>query len=248
MNIINSFLFHPRQSYQKMQNNDILVNIEKDVKIGIRHHMVNKNSPNILFFHGNGEIGSEYDEVAKIFNDKNINFIVSDFRGYGFSNGSPNIENTQKDSHIILDYILEFLSLTSFKGSVVLAGRSLGSVSVLELSKRYPKDFDGLIIESGFVDEKPILELIGLDLKTHYNIKDSFFNEEKIKKYTGPLLVIHAENDHIIPFDQAKKMITLSKSKNKKIVSISNANHNNILTINPDLYFREISNFIENLN
>ena len=34
-------------------------------------------------------------------------------------------------------------------------GRSLGSVSVLELAQRYPQDFIGLIIESGFSDEEP---------------------------------------------------------------------------------------------
>ena len=40
-------------------------------------------------------------------------------------------------------------------------GRSLGSVSVLELVKRYPNDFSGLIIESGFADEGPLFTLIG---------------------------------------------------------------------------------------
>ena len=248
INIINSFLFHPRKSYQKMQNNDILINIDKNVKIGIRHHMVNNISPNILFFHGNGEIGPEYDEVAQIFNNNNVNFIVSDFRGYGFSTGYPNIENTQKDAHIILEYILDFLSLKSFIGPLIIIGRSLGSVSVLELSKRYPNDFSGLIIESGFVDEKSILELIGLDIKTNYNQEDGFLHEKKIKKYSGPLLVIHAEEDHIIPFEQAKKIISLSGSKNKKLISIPNANHNNILNINADLYFNEITKFILNLN
>ena len=40
-------------------------------------------------------------------------------------------------------------------------GRSLGSVSVLELAERYPQDFFGLIIESGFSDEEPMFKLIG---------------------------------------------------------------------------------------
>ena len=75
-----------------------------------------------------------------------------------------------------------------------------------------------------------------------------FCMKKKIKKYSGPLLVIHAEEDHIIPFEQGKKIISLSDSKNKKLISIPNANHNNILNINADLYFNEITKFILNLN
>jgi hypothetical protein len=248
MDLINSFLFHPRKAYTSIQSNDILINIEPGIKIGIRHHMINKKSPNILFFHGNGEIGPEYDDVASVFNQNNINFIISDYRGYGFSNGHPNIENTQKDAHIILDYIINFLSLKSFVGPIVLIGRSLGSASVLELSTRYPNDFLGIVIESGFINEKPILKLIGIDNQIDYNYRNGFQNNKKVAEYKGPLLVIHAEKDHIIPFNHGKKIIEISKSNMKKFIPISNANHNNILSVDSKTYFNEINKFIIDLN
>jgi enterochelin esterase-like enzyme len=72
-------------------------------------------------------------------------------------------------------------------------GRSLGSVSALELARRYPKDFSGLIIESGFADEEPLFKLIGITAEqAGFSKEDGFLNGQKIKKYTGPLLVIHA--------------------------------------------------------
>ena len=244
-NILNSFLFHPRKAIQSFASNDQLIEIEENVKVGIRHHLINKSAPIILFFHGNGEIAPEYDDIASVYNQNGFNFTVADFRGYGFSNGTPNAGNTMSDAHIILDSVLIYLKENYYTGPIILMGRSLGSVSVIELSSRYPNDFSGLIIESGFAEEFPLFELIGMSAsQVGFKKEDGFMNDKKIKKYSGPLLVIHAEKDHIIPYSQGEKLIELCPSKNKKLIPVPDANHNNILGVNPQLYFNEISQFI----
>ena len=124
LNIISSFLFHPRQSYQDKGENDFLIDIKDSVQVGIRLHLINKSFPTILFFHGNGEIGPEYDDIAQVYNKQNINFIIADFRGYGFSNGVPDVKNTQSDAHIILDFVLKYLKGKKYSGSLIL--RPLG--------------------------------------------------------------------------------------------------------------------------
>ncbi len=245
-NFLSSFLFHPRKSYQDMDEKDIQINVGDSVQVGSRFHFVSKSAPTILFFHGNGEIATEYDDFARVYNKKNINFIIADFRGYGFSTGVPDVENTQSDAHFVLDYFLKYLKEKNYSGSLILMGRSLGSVSVLELAKRYPHDFSGLIIESGFADEEPLFKLIGTTaLLAGFKKEDGFLNGEKIKKYPGPLLIIHAEQDHIIPFSQGELLYTLCPSKNKKILTIPNANHNNILGVSPQKYFKEVESFIK---
>jgi len=245
LNIINSFLFHPRKSYQKMGKQDILVNLGDSVHVGIRLHLISNTAPTILFFHGNGEIVTDYDDIALVYNQKNINFIIADFRGYGFSSGIPNTENTLEDSHIILDYVQKHLKEKSYSGTLILMGRSLGSVSVLELSKRYPDDFSALIIESGFAEEEPLFNLIGTTAAQEgFTKEDGFLNGEKIKKYTGPLLIIHAEQDHIVPFRQGELLYNYCPSIKKKLIPIPNANHNNILGVSLQKYFEEVEKFI----
>jgi len=246
LNIINSFLFHPRKSYQDMDENDILIEVKDSVQVGIRLNLISKSAPTILFFHGNGEISTDYDDIAHVYNQKNINFIIADFRGYGFSNGVPDVENTQSDAHIILDYVLKYLKDQNYLGSLTLMGRSLGSVSVLELAQRYPQDFIRLIIESGFADEAPLFTLIGTTSeKAGFEKEDGFLNGEKIKNYTGPLLVIHAEQDHIVPFSQGEFLYNFCPSENKKFLPIPNANHNNILGLSYQKYFNEVGNFVK---
>ena len=60
-----------------------------------------------------------------------------------------------------------------------------------------------------------------------------------IKKYDGPLLVIHAEEDHIVPFSQGELLYDFSPSENKTFIPIPKANHNNILDISFQKYFDE---------
>ena len=248
INILNSFLFHPRKAAEPIGEKDVLIPVNENSKVGVRFHLVNPKAPNILFFHGNGEIAPEYDDIASIYNQRETNFMIADFRGYGFSSGTPNAENTQSDAHHILDFVLNYLSSKSYKGPLVLMGRSLGSVSVLELSQRYPKDFAGLIIESGFADEEPLFKLIGITAEqAGFSKEDGFLNGEKIKKYTGPLLVIHAEEDHIVPFSQGQDLYDSCPSKEKTSLPIPNANHNNILGVSFQKYFEEITRFISAL-
>jgi hypothetical protein len=74
--------------------------------------------------------------------------------------------------------------------------------------------------------------------------EDGFLNGEKIKKYTGPLLIIHAEQDHIVPFNQGEILYNTCPSKNKKFLPVPNANHNNILGVGYQKYFEEIESFM----
>ena len=142
-------------------------------------------------------------------------------------------------------FILKYLNKKNYWGSLIIMGRSLGSASVLEISNRYPKDFSALIIESGFSDEKPLFSLIGISAnQVGFKKEYGFLNGSKISKYKGPLLIIHAMNDQIVPFEQAEILYKLCPSKNKKLVSISNANHNNILNVGFEKYFKVIENFI----
>ena len=246
---LESFIFHPRKAFQQMGKNDHLIEVENCVKVGARFHLNNPAAPTILFFHGNGEIAPEYDDIAPLYNQKGFNFIIADFRGYGFSSGNPNVKNTLLDAHIIMDSVITKLENKSYKGPLILMGRSLGSVSVIELAKRYPNDFSGLIIESGFADEEPLFNLIGTTAEqAGFTKKDGFLNGEKIKQYVGPLLVIHAEKDHIIPFSQGEFLYNYCPSKNKRLLPIPNANHNNILGESPQKYFKEVERFINLLS
>ncbi len=226
-------LFHPRKedglAAIETPYDDVLIPVDDDTVIGARFHMESRDSSNILFFHGNGEIVADYDELGRIYNQLGLNFMAVDYRGYGRSTGQPTVSAMMKDCHLIFDFVIQWLQKMRFSGALIAMGRSLGSASVLELAATRASQIDGLIIESGFAYAGPLLTLLGIDIKAlGFTEVEGFGNVAKIAVFDKPLLIIHAENDHIIPFTDGQALYEASRSNTKTLLKIPEANHNDI--------------------
>ena len=105
----------------------------------------------ILYFHGNGEIASDYDTIAPFYTRLGITLFVIDYRGYGLSDGSPSglrpdrgcLEAYTRAPEMLAERGLETRPL-------FVMGRSLGSAAAIEIVFRAKEQVAGLIIESGF--------------------------------------------------------------------------------------------------
>ncbi len=227
------FLFHPRQELgvlkPKTGTHDLLIPVEKDVVVGSRFYMGEKSFANILFFHGNGEIIADYDELAPLYNRIQINFLPVDYRGYGRSTGSPTVTAMMRDCYMIFEFVVNWLKENDYLRPLMVMGRSLGSASALELAANYKDRIDGLIIESGFAYAGPLLQLLGVNTRAlGFEEKKGFQNIDKIRTYDRPTLIIHAEQDHIIPFSDGQALYEASPSEDKTLLNIPGANHNDI--------------------
>ena len=242
-----NYIFHPRQEWHLFETSratDVSIPVEQDVAIGARFHLVSKEGPNILFFHGNGEIVSDYDDLGPLYNRMGINFLPVDYRGYGRSGGSPTVSAMMRDCHIIFEFTMKWLKDNGYTGSLVVMGRSLGSASALELAARYPDGMDGLIIESGFAYAEPLLRLLGVNPHAlNFSEAEGFRNLDKIRDFPKPVLIIHAEFDHIIPFSDGQAFYEASKSPDKIFLKIPGANHNDIFARGLAEYMAAIKSF-----
>jgi len=252
------FLFHPRpepaaSAFQATDSasmnpdeKDILIPVEEEVVIGARFHMAEKTGANILFFHGNGEIVADYDELGPVFNQMGANFLAVDYRGYGRSTGKPTVTTMMRDCHLIFEFVQNWLKQNHFVGPIILMGRSLGSASVLELAAACGDSADGLIVESGFAYAAPLLRLLGIDLEAlGFKEENGFGNIDKIKTYNKPTLIIHAEFDHIIPFSDGEALYDARPSPDKAFLKIPGANHNDIFMRGPQEYLAAVKNIVD---
>ena len=244
--LINS-IFYPRRHNNK-DDKDILIKVEDNNSIAIRCFIEDKKYPTIVFFHGNAEICSDYNDIATYYNHYKINIIVSGYRGYGLSSGIPSKDNLHKDSLTVFDFIFDYLKKNNFNLNLIPMGRSLGSASVSHIIKHREKKIKGCIIESGFATEYPLLNLMNINPEDiSFTLKDGFENLDKIKHYSKALLVIHADLDDIVPFRQAELIMIECKSNTKELFKVEGANHNNIIMYARDEYFKKIKSFIESL-
>jgi len=243
-------IFHPRPergiSNVSSAVLGVMIPVGEGISIGGRFHMDKKESPNILFFHGNGELASDYDDLGPLYNQIGINFLPVDYRGYGRSTGTPGVSAMMKDCHIIMEFVQNRLSERGFTGPLILMGRSLGSASVLELAASYPEKIKGLIVESGFAFTGPLLSLLGVNLAAlNFEEKKGFGNLDKIKTYNGPTLIIHAEMDQIIPFSDGQALFIASPADRKTLLKIQRADHNDIFLHGFKEYMAAVKDLIQ---
>ncbi len=161
-----------------------------------------------------------------------------DYRGYGKSTGTPTVTAMMSDCREIFESVRNWLKEKQYTGSLTVMGRSLGSASALELAAHYKDNIDALIIESGFAYAVPLLQLLGINVKSiGFKEEEGFRNLDKIRKFDKPTLIIHAEYDHIIPFSDGNALYEASPAAEKRLLKIPNANHN-------DIFFRGLSEYM----
>lgn len=243
-------IFHPRpdSSYSVMgtgNGESFMIPVAEDVQIGACFHMASTAGPNILYFHGNGEIVSDYDQFGPVYNRMGINFIPVGYRGYGRSDGTPTVSSMMLDCHRIFEFVKEMLEEKKCSGPLFIMGRSLGSASALELAEHFEAEIDGLIIESGFAFAKPLLRLMGVNVDAIGFMEDKgFCNVDKIIGFCKPLLIIHAEYDYVIPFSDGRVLFEKCASSQKKLLMIPEAGHSDIFMIGLSDYMNAVNKFV----
>jgi len=242
------YIFHPRQEIAANPPAgavDYAIRVDEGVTIGCRFYIADINAPSILFFHGNGEIVGDYDDIGPVYNRYGLNLLAVDYRGYGTSGGTPTVTTMLKDSHAIFKEVRQWLKKKNMHGPLWIMGRSLGSASALELASQYETDSAGLIIESGFAYTVPLLDFLGVNTKAlGITEADCFRHIEKIKTVRKPTLIIHAQYDQFIPVSDAEAFLKHSPATKKALRIIPGADHNTILMIASRSYFETIKQFI----
>ncbi len=148
------------------------------------------------------------------------------------------------DAHRVFKYFSAMLDDNGHKGGVFVMGRSLGSVSAIELASGYQDEVNGLIVESGFASTVRLMTRLGFP-RDFLGIHDfGFPNLSRIRTVMLPTLIIHAECDGRIPLEEAKDLYENAPSSDKRLVVIPEADHNDIMMADMPTYFGAIREFI----
>ena len=241
-----AFVFYPRRDWTPPppDASDHVIAVDKDVSIACRFYYTSDSSPSILYFHGNGEVVYDYDWLAPLYNSQDINLFVADYRGYGQSTGRPTFSSTVADAHVIFKHFRDNLRDRGYSGPLFVMGRSLGTLSTVELASNYPAQLKGLIVESGFATAGRLLGYLGLGFQFGYPDDFEKASLDRIRSITIPALVIHGEYDEIIPYEQAQILYRNLGSKDKRLLTISGAGHNDIMLVGMEQYFSAIKEFV----
>lgn len=241
-------LFFPRREFlmEPRPRNGMWHSIVVDpgVSIGCRFYPARKDGPAVLYFHGNGEIATDYDYVAPFYQERGVNLFVADYRGYGVSDGRPTCSALIADAHPLFEGFAGFLEHQGYSCDLFVMGRSLGSAPAIEVAFRYQRQLKGLIVESGFASQRNQLIRIGLPfLFPEGEEIIGFGNDLKIEEIRIPTLIIHGEEDEIIPVEEGRCLFRLSGSAEKKSFFVAGAGHNDLLERSLARYMDVVASF-----
>ena len=234
-------IFFPRTSGEEA---DLVVRC-RGAQLSCFRRIEHPNAKIILHFHGNGEIAADYlADFAGLFLGMGVNACFAEYRGYGASTGSPALVAMLDDG----ERILKALGIP--QEQVIVYGRSLGSLYAVELARRCPR-IAGLILEGGIAD---LLERLRLrvqpfelgcsDTELAAEVNRHFNQRDKLGRYRGPLLVLHARDDRTIDQTHAVRCHSWGGGAEKKLVIFPRGGHNALIWANLEAYRREVSSFL----
>jgi len=194
----------------------------------------------VLFFHGNGGNLSIWLPILAGIRDQGYAVTAFDYRGYGLSTGIPSEDGVHRD----VDAVLAWWATQPHASPVVFWGRSLGTTfAAYAASKSRPA---GLILESGFVDGRAVVRdstpLLLLSYFASYRLPTA----EYAQAARCPVLVMHGDADHVIPFANGKALYE-ALPQPKRFAVIGGADHNDLQPPDARAYWNAVREFVTTL-
>ncbi len=220
--------------------------VEFEAEDGVRLHAwyaeahENPSGVVLLFFHGNaGNITHRHDNIELLAEAGADVFIVS-YRGYGRSEGRPSEAGLYRDAEAA------YRELTEHRGvppeRIIVFGRSLGSAVAADLSAR--REVAGVILEAPFISAAEMAREMLPVLPVQRVIRSRFKSIRKVEQIEAPLLIIHGENDTVVPFAHGERLYEAA-SEPKEFYPIPGAGHNDTYQVAGEEYFVRLRSFWE---
>lgn len=174
----------------------------------------------ILYFGGNAErIEDNRDEFAQWFPGRSIYLVA--YRGYGASGGRPSEPALFADALALYDEIR-----TRHPGQpITVIGRSLGSGVASYLASQRP--VAGLVLVTPFDSLSGVGQFHYRWLPVKWLSKDHYDSARYLSKYDGPVLVVRAGRDQVVPAASTQRLID-SLARPPRVVDLPDADHNSV--------------------
>ena len=240
-----NLLYHPNENNYsgdklKVDIEEVQIKTSDNINLLGWFHKKDLNKfKTIVYFHGNA--GRLENRIHKLnhFKDMNINFLIISWRGFSGNSGNPSEQGLYKDGKSAIDW-LKNMGLED--KDIILYGESLGTGIATEIAQN--KKFAGLILETPFTSMIDAAKNVYPYIPVGLLLKDRYENDKKIKNINIPLLVMHGEEDQIIPFKMGKKIYEIA---NQPKYSYFTKYDNHMMEYDEKLIFA-LRSFMKSLN
>lgn len=179
--------------------------------------------PLIVFFHGNGsDLGSSVEKMRP-FIQAGMGLLAVGYRGYSGNPGKPSEAGLSADARAALDWAA---AQGYTRERLVYFGESLGTCVAVKMASERPPS--ALVLEAPPSSIADVAAAHYWYLPVRPLIRDPWDSLARIAKVGAPLLVMHGENDRVVPIKFGRKLFAAA-AEPKQAIWHAEALHTDIL-------------------
>lgn len=180
--------------------------------------------PVVVLFHGNGGSIAIRGSRARDFIDYGYGYLLAEYRGYGGNPGKISEQGLYDDARAYLKWLAAAHDIGPER--IVLYGESLGTGIATQMALEFPA-IRALILEAPYTTMQAVAQHHMFWLPAYWLIKDRYNNIDKVEGLQVPLLVLHGQQDKVVPYKQGVAVFQNAKTR-KRFESFSEGNHVNL--------------------
>ena len=190
----------------------------------------------VLIAHGNAGYALNRGYIAKpIHGAGDLDVYVLEYPGYGARPGSPTMKSFLAAGE-------EAFSALPSNQPVYLVSESIGAGVVAHLAKAFPTKVGGILMFAPYDDLGSVAQNQMPLLPARWILRDRFRPAEWLADYRGPMQIVIAARDEIIPPRFGQKLYDSYKGP-KELDVIPDAGHNDIAEQAPE-WWRKVFQFL----
>ena len=163
------------------------------------HAPARDDKPTILYFHGNAANAANRAPRIELIRENGFGVLYLNNRGYGGSGGRPTEEDNVADAIAAYDHLIGFGVPAA---RIVAYGESLGSGQAVRLAAARP--VAAVVLEAPLTSTVDVARSTYFWLPLRLLIADKYDNERNIRSVAAPVLILHGEQDGVIPVEMGQ--------------------------------------------
>jgi uncharacterized protein len=190
-------------------------------RVIVWHVPPRERKPIFLYFHGNGGSLRWREERFRALISDGSGLVALSYRGYGGSSGRPSETGLLEDAAAAYAFTIARYPAER----IVLWGESLGSALALAMAAEKPVGH--IVLEAPFTSAADVGAQHYWFVPVRLFMKDQFRSDLRVGKVTAPVLVVHGEDDAVVPVKLGERLYGLIRAP-KRFVRIASAGHSDL--------------------
>ncbi|MGM5487803.1 MAG: alpha/beta hydrolase [Nanobdellota archaeon] len=211
-----SIIYHPND--QDFHQCSGFESYEKLTVNGTRFYFKANQDNLIVYYHGNAGSACDRSKIRSVFEKANASVMFVEYTGYSNDSVEPSKERILEDVRNVHQYVDDYENIVVYGQSIGSAAASyhasLGHVDDLILVTPFAKLAD--VVQSKYMMYPAFL------------LTERYDNSEWLQHYEGSLLIVHGDNDMVIPNRFSKDLFENVPTKDKRYVLIEGSGHNDL--------------------